>query len=183
MPRHVSKEGGKECACQAVREHDTTEFLRLDYLIFDAAYCLRFWLLWFVKPDWDYQELLAVCSFVLILCIFILPRTMWSTGEGWLAHGCGHTSSSFIISLLLFLLIHLTQVELLGSCNQCTNAAYPWKPVMSYELVLHIPHNPITKIPTGSQVGGYILHVHTHKLDNLFACDKECPIHLSTFWQ
>jgi hypothetical protein len=79
--------------------------------------------------------------------------------------------------------IHLTQVELLGSCNQCTNAAFPWKPVMSYELVLHIPHNPITKIPTGSQVGGYILHVHTHKLDNLFACDKECPVHLSTFWQ
>jgi hypothetical protein len=45
MPRHVSKEHGKECACQAVREHDTTEFLRLDYLIFDAAYCLRFQLL------------------------------------------------------------------------------------------------------------------------------------------
>jgi hypothetical protein len=26
---------------------------------------------------------------------------------------------------------------------------------MSYELVFHIPHNPITKIPTGS--GGWVL--------------------------
>jgi hypothetical protein len=32
MPPHVSKERGKECACQAVREHDTTEFLRLTIL-------------------------------------------------------------------------------------------------------------------------------------------------------
>jgi hypothetical protein len=41
MPCHVSKERGKECACQAVREHDTTEFLRLT-ILFHLQCCVLF---------------------------------------------------------------------------------------------------------------------------------------------